>query len=76
MPVDHKNPVKKRNHPIWKPVVYCDDCEACDCCGEPICPHCDMHYADCPCPGPMQEDEFEYKTLNGYEYARPIGEDD
>lgn len=33
-------------------VVSAGDCEPCECCGEPICPACQEHYADCPCPGP------------------------
>ena len=58
--------------PNWKPVVFAYDCFPCDCCEEAVCPHCEVHYADCPCPGPMQEDEYEYKTIGSREYARPL----
>ena len=56
----------------WKKVVYAHDCERCDMCEEPICPECHDHYAECPCPGPHQEDEMIYKEFNGVEYARPM----
>jgi hypothetical protein len=62
----------------WKPVVFAADCiyeewdEFQEC---PICPVCKTDYADCECPGPMQEDEFEYKEIDGQLYARPIKEE-
>ena len=56
----------------WLRVVYAFECEPCDMCGEPICPECHDHYADCPCPGPQQEDEYDYTTINGVEVAAPI----
>jgi len=53
----------------WQKVVYAFECEPCDACGDPICPNCDgEHYADCTCPGPHQDDEFEYDNTG--EYAR------
>ena len=33
-------------------IVFASDCEPCDACGEPVCPRCDVHYADCHCLGP------------------------
>ena len=54
----------------WKPVVYANDCTPCEMCEEPVCPICEIHYAECGCPGPMQEDEYEYKTINEHEFAR------
>jgi len=57
----------------WQLVVYADDCEPCDMCGEPVCPFCEEHYAECDCPGPTQDDEYEYRTLHGREYARRLG---
>ena len=33
-------------------VVFASECKLCDMCGEPICPACNEHYAECPCPGP------------------------
>ena len=56
----------------WRPVIYAHDCELCDMCEEPYCSTCEAHYADCECPGPHQEDEYEYKTINGMEYARRL----
>lgn len=48
-------------------VVFADECFPCDYCGEPICPVCEEHYAECPCPGPFsepEEDECETMTLH------------
>lgn len=53
----------------WKRVIYADDCEPCEMCGEPVCDLCDDHYADCECPGPTQ-DEMIYKEFNGVMYAQ------
>jgi hypothetical protein len=58
----------------WQEVVYAHDCEACDMCEEPVCPKCEVHYADCPCPGPHQDDEYEYQTIDGQEMARRLSE--
>jgi hypothetical protein len=56
---------------MWRRVVFASDCRECDACGEPVCPVCIGHYADCDCPGPMQDDEYEYSTdLKGYMIAR------
>lgn len=46
---------------IWQSVIHASECEACEDCGAPICPHCEAHYADCDCPGPHQDDEYEYR---------------
>lgn len=57
---------------MWRKVVFLLDCSECPDCGEPICPQCGGHYADCDCPGPMQDDEFDYRTdENGDLIARP-----
>lgn len=45
----------------WQKVVHAHDCTECEMCGEPVCPTCTEHYADCECPGPTQDDEFEYR---------------
>ena len=50
----------------WQPVVM-----SCECDEEGNCPFCGIDYADCPCPGPTQEEEFEYQTFDGVLYARP-----
>lgn len=57
----------------WQRVVFAADCrlEDWDEEGEhPICPVCDIGYVDCSCPGPMQEDEFDYKEESGVLYAK------
>ncbi len=55
----------------WIPVVSAGDCRPCPCCGEPKCPTCGDHYAECPCPGPGQDDAFYYRTRNGRLEAIP-----
>jgi len=60
----------------WQKVVFSDDCEPCDMCEEPICPVCEDHYADCECPGPMQEDMYEYKSNGEGLLARLKEQDD
>lgn len=53
---------------LWKKVVHACDCEPCAMCEEPVCPVCTEHYADCECPGPTQDDEYEYRDgPNGME---------
>jgi len=54
----------------WIPVKFAHDCVECKTCGEPWCKEHQLHYADCPCPGPHQEDEFEYKTIDKKLFAR------
>lgn len=59
----------------WRPVVFASDC------GEDgFCPVCAMlgvevDFADCPCPGPTQEDEhgvaYDYCEIDGVLMARP-----
>lgn len=56
----------------WLRVVYAHDCEPCDMCEEPVCGKCEMHYAECDCPGPHQDDEYEYEDFDGVEYARRL----
>lgn len=57
----------------WEKVVFAGDCiyedwdEDHEC---PICPNCKIDYAECPCPGPTMEDEYEYETFNDVLYAR------
>lgn len=55
----------------WRPVIFSDDCDS-----EGRCPLCKIDYAECPCPGPTQEDEFEYGSIRGVLMARPKKEDD
>lgn len=54
----------------WQRVVFAHDCAECEMCEEPVCPFCMDHYADCECPGPHQEDEFEYREINNHLEAR------
>jgi proteasome lid subunit RPN8/RPN11 len=55
-------------------IVYASDCAACECCGEPVCPYCEEHYADCPCPGPHSEQyedvEARYEALRDAHYEQ------
>jgi hypothetical protein len=55
----------------WVPVVAAADCTRCECCGEALCPRCQDHYADCPCPGPHQNDLFYYRSVGGRLLAIP-----
>jgi len=57
----------------WKEVKCAADMAECPDCGEPYCMTCDAHYADCECYGPTQ-DGLEYKTILGYDFARPEGQ--
>lgn len=60
----------------WVRVVEAAGCTACASCGEPVCPVCVEHYADCACPGPHQDDEYEYREVDGQLQARPLAEGD
>lgn len=48
----------------WSKVMCAADMLECEDCGEPFCPECNDHYADCECIGPT-EDEVEYKMVDG-----------
>lgn len=57
----------------WRPVVLAADCAACEYCGELVCAQCQEHYADCSCPGPHQDDEYEYRVgASGKLEAKPF----
>ena len=59
----------------WKKVVFADECiyEDWDDDREmPICPECEIEYAECKCPGPTQDDIYEYTEIDGKLYARLI----
>jgi DNA (cytosine-5)-methyltransferase 1 len=50
----------------WARVVFSADCDE-----DGNCPVCSIDYADCSCPGPTQEDEFEYmEDSDGSLWAR------
>jgi len=60
--------------PGWVKVVEAGDCiyHAWDIDHEcPTCPQCGQDYAECSCPGPHQDDIFDYKEINGDLYAKP-----
>ena len=60
----------------WRRVVFADECPACPCCGEAWCAECGQHYADCLCPGPTQDDEYDYEVrADGHLYAREKDEE-
>lgn len=50
----------------WRVVVFAAECDPET--GE--CPVCGEDFGECPCPGPTQEDEFEYRMLGDLLYAR------
>jgi hypothetical protein len=50
-------------------VKFADDCFICDCCGEPFCKECQIHYADCGCIGPT-EDDCTYIKIKGLLFAK------
>jgi hypothetical protein len=58
----------------WIKVVMAWDCSPCKWCGEPVCPECEVHYVDCRCPGPTQDDLYEYKEIKGELYAKRLPE--
>lgn len=55
----------------WTTAVFAADCQPCPCCGEALCPRCHDHYAECPCPGPHQDDTFYYRQIGGELRAIP-----
>ena len=48
---------------VWQRVVYLHETWQMAPDDEALCPACGKEFADCPCPGPMQDEEFEYKLL-------------
>lgn len=40
----------------YQPIVYASNLPLCECCEEPWCPQHAMHYANCPCIGPSEDD--------------------
>lgn len=55
---------------MMKRVVFAADCVPCECCEEPFCEQCQEHYADCECPGPTQDDEYDYVEVDGVLFAK------
>jgi len=59
----------------WRPVVLAGDSFVCAVCEELICVVCEEHHTDCDCPGPHQEDEYEYKDIGETLFARRLQDD-
>jgi hypothetical protein len=53
---------------LWSKVMGAFDMLECDDCGEPFCPECNTHYADCDYIGP-NEDDVTYKMESGILFA-------
>lgn len=52
----------------WRKVVFSSECDE-----DGNCPRCGIDYAECDCPGPTQDELFEYQEdANGILWARPI----
>lgn len=49
----------------WVRVVF-----ACECDDLGNCPRCGIDYSECPCPGPTQLEEFDYRIRRGVLEAR------
>jgi len=49
----------------WRKVVFSSDCDE-----DGNCPQCGIDYADCECPGPTQDDLYDYKETRGVMYAK------
>jgi hypothetical protein len=59
----------------WIKVVFLADCIFEDWDTEKelaICPICLSDYSECIHPGPTQEDEYEYKEIDGELFAKKI----
>ena len=50
----------------WQRVVFSAECDE-----DGNCPLCvDVDFGECPRPDPTQEDEYEYREVEGVLYAR------
>jgi len=56
------------SHSEWLRVIH-----SCECDEDGNCPVCGIDYAECSCPGPTQEDEFEYDERADGLWARRLG---
>lgn len=56
------------------PVRFASDCDPCECCDEPWCPSCGDHFADCECPGPTQDDEYDYDATGQWASPRALAD--
>jgi hypothetical protein len=55
----------------WTKVVFGDDLPQCEFCADPYCSLCDGHYSECRCPGPNENDKFDYRIIDGVYCAKP-----
>lgn len=53
----------------WRPVVFSSDTDE-----DGNCPLCRVDYAGCQCPGPTQDDTYEYQERDGVLWARPLAD--
>jgi hypothetical protein len=51
----------------WMPVIFSAECDEWG-----NCPRCGIDYAECPCPGPTQDDEYEYRIFSKNLWARRL----
>ena len=54
----------------WTKVLWAEECEPCPLCEDPLCEECEMHYGECPCPGPGNDELYEYKEIKGILHAK------
>jgi DNA (cytosine-5)-methyltransferase 1 len=52
----------------WQRVIH-----SCECDEYGNCPECGIDYSECGCPGPTQDDEYEYRERDGVLEARRMG---
>ena len=55
----------------WQLVVFSADCDE-----DGNCPFCGIDYAECGCPGPTQEEDYEYLEIEGVLFARRLEDSD
>ena len=56
----------------WRKVVF-----ACECDDDGNCPRCGIDFAECGCPGPTQDDEYEYlEDASGILWSRRLASSD
>jgi len=67
--------VRKADDEGWERVVFAQTLPVCELCEEPLCEKHKLHYANCSCLGPT-EDDVEYKLVDGILYGRRVGPDD
>ena len=55
----------------WARVMGAADMLECESCGEPYCPECDAHYAECECIGPPEDEAFTIE-IDGFLFGTRI----